>query len=225
MKEDSHDSLREVFLGLIVFSAAMAFLESAVVIYLRKLYYPCGFSFPIVIVDGLVAVTEVARELATLIMLVAVSFLAGGCGRRKFAVFFLAFGVWDLFYYFWLWLFLGWPSSLLLWDVLFLIPVPWLGPVLAPCLVSLTMILISAHTLWRQERKASVVFKSIDFLLAGVATIALFLSFTWNFRIVLNEEVPTSFPWFLFLPALGIIWGAYLCRALSQGRTRERSKE
>ena len=84
--------------------------------------------------------TEVAREAATLLMLGAVAAAVGGNFRQWFAFFLLAFGAWDISYYAFLKVLIDWPKSLLTWDVLFLIPVPWSGPVLAPALVALTMV-------------------------------------------------------------------------------------
>ena len=53
----------------------------------------------------------------------------------------LAFGAWDIFYYVFLRLISGWPRTLLDWDILFLLPLPWWGPVLAPVSIALVMIL------------------------------------------------------------------------------------
>src|SRR4030095_13106258 len=135
-------SLRKTLLFLLLFSTAMGFLEAAVVIYLRKLYYPGGFDFPLVVIPRDVAVVELFREGATLIMLLAVGFLTGKTTAQRFCYFLFCFATWDIFYYVFLKVFLGWPESLLTWDILFLLPVPWVGPVLAPCLSSLTMILL-----------------------------------------------------------------------------------
>src|SRR5215203_4142390 len=82
-----------------------------------------------------------SREVATLVMLLGVAMLAGTERWDRFLAFCVTFGVWYLFYYVWLWLLLGWPPSLLTWDVLFLIPVPWIGPVLAPAVVSSALVI------------------------------------------------------------------------------------
>ena len=129
-------------------AVSMAFVESAVVIYLRELYYPAGFDFPMVSMPGRIALTEILREIATLIMLLAMGFLAGKNARQRFAWFIYSFAVWDLFYYVFLKLVLNWPSSWFTWDILFLVPVVWTGPVLAPVLVSLTMIILAFTILY-----------------------------------------------------------------------------
>jgi hypothetical protein len=125
-----------------VYAISMAWVESAVVVYLRVMIgrvvpYQAD---PLPISVGLGWI-EGGREVATLLMLGTVGWLAGRTfrGRAGYAV--VAFGIWDIFYYIFLVPMSGWPASLLEWDVLFLIPLPWWGPVLAPVLISLLLIL------------------------------------------------------------------------------------
>ena len=126
-----------------IFAIAMAALESAVVVYLRALYYPEGFSVAFKLVDQHIVLIEILREVATLAMLAAVGYLAGTSFKSRMAYFLLAFAVWDIFYYGWLKVFINWPASIMEWDILFLIPFTWLGPVLAPLACSVTMIALS----------------------------------------------------------------------------------
>jgi hypothetical protein len=133
-----------------VFAVAMAFLESAVVIYLRALYYPEGFAFPLAPIDSRIATTELVREFATLIMLLAPGALIIHRRLDRFAWFCYCFAVWDLFYYIFLKLLLGWPQNFFTWDILFLLPVPWVGPVLAPCLVSLGLLVLAVVLMRRR---------------------------------------------------------------------------
>jgi hypothetical protein len=127
---------------VVIYAAAMAWVESAVVFYLRTMidriepYQPD----PLPVIGGF-ALVELPRELATMVMLFAVGFLAGRTWRARIGYAVIAFGVWDIFYYVFLKMMCGWPHSLLDWDVLFLLPLPWWGPVLAPVLISLMMIL------------------------------------------------------------------------------------
>lgn len=86
---------------------------------------------------------ELFREAATIIMLLTLSYVAGKAWRERFAYFLLSFAVWDIFYYIWLHLFIGWPKSLFDVDILFLIPVPWVAPVVVPIFISIIMILFS----------------------------------------------------------------------------------
>lgn len=121
----------------------MGFMEAAVVIYLRKIYYPIGFDFPLQFLDANIAIVEILREAATLIMLISIGILTGRTRIERFAHFLFCFAVWDIIYYLILFIFLGWPPSLLTWDVLFLIPTTWTGPVLGPIINSVTMIVLA----------------------------------------------------------------------------------
>jgi hypothetical protein len=127
---------------VVIYAAAMAWVESAAVFYLRSMigriepYQPD----PLPVIGGFASV-ELPRELATMVMLFAVGLLAGRTWRARFGYTVIAFGVWDIFYYVFLKMICGWPHSLLDWDVLFLLPMPWWGPVLAPVLISLLLIL------------------------------------------------------------------------------------
>lgn len=128
---------------IIVFAIAMGYLESAVVVYLRELYYPEGFKFPLKAMSQDVAVTELYRELATIIMILAVGVLAAKYWLHRFAWFLVIFSVWDIAYYVFLKVLIGWPESLFTTDILFLLPGIWTGPVLAPLINSLTMIVLA----------------------------------------------------------------------------------
>jgi hypothetical protein len=138
--------------ALCIFSIAMAALESAVVVYLRALYYPDGFSVAFKLIDEKILGVEIMREAATLTMLLSVGYLAGKDLRTRTAYFLLTFAVWDIFYYAWLKVFIDWPASIFDWDILFLIPITWLGPVLAPIICSLTMILLAMVLILNSRR-------------------------------------------------------------------------
>jgi hypothetical protein len=121
----------------------MAFVESAVVVYLRSIYYPEGFSFPLTHeIDNLIR-TELLREAATILMLLSIAILSAKRLWERFAYFLFCFSLWDIFYYVWLKVLIGWPATLLEWDVLFLIPMPWIGPIIAPVSISLLMTFFS----------------------------------------------------------------------------------
>jgi hypothetical protein len=120
-----------------VFSIAFGYIEGAVVHYLRLLYYPGGFTLPLAAIEAKTVLIEMGRELATLALLSSAAMFSARPLLWKSAVFVYLFAVWDLSYYGALYLFEGWPGSLLDWDVLFLVPVPWLAPVLAPVVISL----------------------------------------------------------------------------------------
>jgi hypothetical protein len=187
------------------FALAMGVLEAVVVVYLRELYYPDGFGFPIVIVPTRIAITEMVRELATLVMLYAVAVLAGRDGFDRFSVFAYLFGIWDIVYYAALRAFLGWPETLLEWDVLFLIPVPWLSPVLFPMLIACLLItlFIVNEVLETRNRKLRLSFW--EWLAASAGGVLVIVSFCWNWRAVVENRVPTDFPETLY--AAGMLMG------------------
>ncbi len=190
---------------LALFGVAFGILEAAVVVYLRELYYPGGFRFPIVIILDRVAAVELVRELATLLMLAAVAMVAGRDRMDRFFVFAFLFGVWDMVYYVGLWAFLGWPPSLFTWDVLFLIPVPWLGPVIYPIVVSLFLVGgFLVHE--RMRARGDVVVLSVgEWTVAWGGALSVISAFCWNWRAVVDGTVPQSFPAALF--AAGMIAG------------------
>ena len=96
-----------------VFAVAMAYLEAAVVVYLRKLYYPDGFSFPLKLIPESIIFIEIGREVATLVMLSSIAWIMAKWRWERFGWFLFVFGIWDIFYYFWLKVLVNWPSSIL----------------------------------------------------------------------------------------------------------------
>jgi hypothetical protein len=130
------------WLTVCLFAIAMAWVESAVVYYLRthidRIEPYQANPLPII---GRLGPVELVRELATMTMLFTVGVLAGKTWRARWGYAALAFGVWDIFYYVFLKVMCDWPHSLFDWDILFLLPLPWWGPVLAPMLIAILMIL------------------------------------------------------------------------------------
>lgn len=203
-------SARARYLWLWAFAIAMGWFEASVVVYLRELYYPEGFRFPIVIASRLVTIVEVTREAASLLMLLAVAHLAGRSFLERFAAFMLAFGAWDLFYYAFLRLILGWPAAPGDWDVLFLIPLPWLAPVWAPMLVAVALVGAGSWILLTPERPHRLAARDwIVEILAGLLIVASFLA---DWRVVPEGRVPEAFAQWLFWPGLllGVGWFAAL---------------
>jgi hypothetical protein len=189
---------RRLLPWLVTYAVAMAYVESAVVVYLRAIYYPQGFTFPLAPLPPGMAAIEIGREAATLVMLLGVAMLAGMQRWERFLAFGVSFGVWDLFYYVWLWLLIGWPPSLLTWDVLFLIPVPWIGPVLAPVIVSVLLV-VGGLLLWRKGARGEPVRFPIPLrILALTGALLVLGSFVLDFRPVLRQMEPPPFRWGLF---------------------------
>lgn len=174
-------SLKTKMLWLISYSIAMGFLEAAVVVYLRKIYYPHGFQFPLTPIEPSIGLTEFLREAATIIMLLAIGILTGKNTSQKFGIFIFCFAIWDIFYYIFLKLLIGWPVSLLTWDILFVIPVPWVGPVLAPCIVSITMIVLAFSVIYFQEKGVDVHLKPKEWILMIMGSLVLILSFVEDY--------------------------------------------
>lgn len=169
-------------------AVSMAFVESAVVIYLRELFYPAGFNFPMVSMPRRIAVTEILREIATVIMLLSMGYLAGKNAKQRFAWFIYSFAVWDLFYYLFLKLVLQWPSSWFTWDILFLVPVVWSGPVLAPVIVSVTMILLAFTILYIDQRSEKWLISKTSVLMVVLGSLLIFLSFIWDFSAFMHRQ-------------------------------------
>jgi len=204
-----------------IFALAMGFFEAILVIYLRELYYPEGFEFPLKLFDPDLLFFELIRELATLIMLVCIGLLAGKTGLQQFGFFLFSFAVWDLFYYCGLKLLIGWPDSLLTWDILFLIPITWVGPVLAPVFCSFSMIYMALLLFAGEPVKKHFRLFSHEWILIISGAIIVFISFIMDYTQLLvrggylnklsslttNQDfindltnyIPENFRWGIFL--------------------------
>jgi hypothetical protein len=201
---------RNQLISVSLFAIAMAYLESAVVVYLRAMYGIEDLVRDINFETDIYTFIEIGREAATIIMLATVSLIAGSKWSHKIGYFFLSFGIWDIFYYIWLYIFIQWPESILEWDVLFLIPLPWWGPVIAPVLISI--VLISIGYLLINDLKFKV--NSIEWIVFGIAVIILLFTFMEDsIKVIiagtgdLTQIRPTAFNWVLFLIAyvIGLI--------------------
>lgn len=124
------------------YAVAMAWVESATVFYLRTMVDRINpYQENPLPVIGALGQVELVREAATLVMLLTVGLLAGRTWRARLGYAACAFGVWDICYYGFLKVICGWPHSWLDWDILFLLPLPWWGPVLAPMCIALLMVI------------------------------------------------------------------------------------
>lgn len=163
----------------------MGFLEAIVVVYIRELYYPDGFRFPLKELPSAIIIIEWTREICTLLMLGSVAWISERLFLKKLSVFLFIFGVWDIIYYVGLKMFLDWPESLLTWDILFLIPITWVGPVLAPVSCSLLMIFIAVvlDNLISKNKLKKLIPKEWILLISGAAII--YFTFTVDFGMIL----------------------------------------
>ena len=193
------------FWWISIYAVAMALLEAVVVAYIRGLY-----ALPNAEVDHLPYGTmEIWREVATIVMLVAVGWLAGRRRLDRLCYGLFAFGLWDIWYYIWLKVLIDWPQTLLDWDILFLIPVRWWGPVLSPVLIALLICLNAVLAIVRLERGKSLNFTPIR---VGVVTLgsllALYIFMADTLQALFAGRAdwdtiqPQPFQWTLFLIAL-----------------------
>lgn len=205
------------WLILILFAVAMAWMESATVLYLRLLlgrlepYQPDPLPLHPVYGPNL-GVIEVVRELATMVMLAAGGRLAGRTPRSRFGLFLVAFGAWDILYYVFLAVMGPWPRSPWDWDVLFLIPLPWWGPVWAPTSIAALMVLGGSLVALYDEPKRPLwpARRSWAFNLTGAGlALAIFMAealaaLPMGARAV-RSVLPTSFHTAPFLLALALM--------------------
>ena len=181
----------KLLLWVTVFSVAMGMLESSVVIYLREMYYPSGFQFPLKVTSYTIAVTEFFRELATLIMLLGIGMLVGRNKQERFAWFIYSFAIWDIFYYVFLYLIINWPLSLLDWDILFLIPIMWVGPVWAPVLLSILMISLALIILYFSEHKHNSNLYLREWIVIIGGALIVIIAFCKDFYLYMTAHFPT----------------------------------
>ena len=195
---------------LMLWGIAFGYIEAAVVVYLREIYYPEGFAFPLVIIQDRIMLTEVLREAATLLIIWVTVCLAYKRLQSRIASFVVLFGIWDIFYYIFLKLLLNWPENLGTWDILFLIPAPWVGPIWAPVLVSIGFIYAGTAILMRNHQKHFLHFDRRFILLELFAALLIIVSFIIPGLSVIEQSLPTHFPWYLFLTGFLIGIGVFL---------------
>ena len=217
--------MRRAIAALFLFGISFGYLEAAVVVYLRAIYDPIrqqihperklGELFPLITPDQLAKagpenprrlLIEVGREAATMLMLAAVALAVARNFRQWFAAFSIVFGIWDIMFYVFLKLMIHWPESLSTWDILFLIPLPWVGPVWAPVLVAATMIVCGLFAL----RTESLHGTALHWLGVLAGAVVIVLAFVWDFRNTSAGGLPNPFNWPLFLIGEAIGLTAFL---------------
>jgi hypothetical protein len=201
------------FLWVAAYAIAMALLEAVVVAYLRALIQVTDASVTL----GPYLAMETWREVGTLTMLAAVGWLAGRTTVDRLCYGAFAFGLWDIAYYAWLKVLLGWPATLLDWDILFLVPLRWWGPVLAPVLIALLVCAIAVLAVVRMERgMPPAIGRARVATLAAGGLLALYVFMADSLHALLGGRSdwatlrPTSFLWPLFLVALALMAGSGL---------------
>jgi hypothetical protein len=144
-----------------------------------------------------------------MLMLFTVGALTGLTWRGRIGFMLLAFGVWDMAYYLFLIPLTAWPSSVFDWDILFLIPLPWWGPVLAPISIAGLMIAfgILATVLEQADPPIWPSWPSGTACVAGIV-IALYTFMADSIAAipqgaeVIRSILPTFFNW----PLFGLGW-------------------
>lgn len=142
---------------LTLFGIAFGHLEGVVVAYIRNILKPISVEeWGSATIVGIMReynllFIEQTREVATMVILLAIAILVGKRKLERFCIFLWAFAIWDIFYYISLYILLGWPDSLFTQDCYFLIPCPWVGPVILPVAVSMLMLIITGYVLFKTK--------------------------------------------------------------------------
>ena len=91
----------------------------------------------------------------------------------------------------------------------------WVGPVLAPVLVSLSLIYAGIIILVKMDRDYRFQFDKKFWIMEIMAGIIIIITFMIPGIAVINQTVPKSFPWFIFLPGLFfglVVFHSYLMK-------------
>ena len=199
------------WLWLSIYAISMAYLEAAVVVYLRFHYYPrLTQIFPLAPMQPKIYFIELGREAATIFMLLSVGVLSSKNLWQAFFDFLFVFGLWGIFYYFWLKVLINWPGQLFTWDVLFLIPVPWFAPWITPAIVAFVFVVAGFFFSRKLEVYRPVRFKLSAFLFF-VADSLIFVSYVFvPVELLFTGGVPKlqefeptgNFPWLVYIAGL-----------------------
>ncbi len=218
--------MKKVFY-LFIFAVAMAFVEAAVVIYLRELYYPGNILeiFPARTFSLFDLYIELGREISTLVMLFAAGMVAARSFKQGLMGFLFTWGVWDIFYYIWLYITIGWPRSLLEWDILFLIPLPWFGPVITPVLIAIIFAVIPGYILLTDSEPGFSIKTLVPIVVGAVFDLYSFLEISLKTLKFEGKDgfiglVPSGFNWPVYL--IGLILMAYGFTGLITKRKKKR---
>jgi len=202
---DSH-SVNTRLISVILFAIAMGLLESICVVYIRQIIFPPDGNIANTPISDFNFTLEAIRESMTIIMLTTLSILAAYNWRTRLAMFFLAFGIWDIFYYFGLKIFLDWPTTIMDWDTLFLIPVAWYSPILVPVLISIYFIIGSIFIIIHESNGIKLKFNFSVVVLQFLGFVVWFYSFVKNSAMISkNGYTNIEYSWALFF--LGLIFG------------------
>ena len=196
------------FLWVSAYAIAMAFLEAVVVVYIRGLLQITNDHVAL----GSYVTMETWREVATLVMLASMGWLAGRKRLDRWAYGWFAFGMWDIWYYVWLKVLIDWPASLLSLDTLFLIPLTWWGPVIAPMLIAAKMCVVAVLAVVRMEHGEPLRITPMRVgIVASGGLLTLYVFMADSLGALLQNRMdwatlrPGPFQWPLFLVALALM--------------------
>lgn len=195
-----------------IFGISMGYFKASVVVYLRGLYYPNDFAFPLAPLESfnkLHLMVEVGREVMSIVMLLSVAMLAGRRPLERFILFLCAFGVWDIVYYIVLYLTLGWPQTLSTWDVLFLLPIPWIGPVWAPVVLALLFIITAVIHLYLDDSGRPLKPTPAEWVAAIAGSLIIVYSFCYEGIAVGKGALPHPYPWWIWAIGTGMGLAAF----------------
>ena len=207
------------YLATWAFALAFGWIEAAVVVYLRAVILGAGalqstseLRIALVTLPDSLVWIEVVREGCTMLLLAATAWLAGRRLADRFGAFLIAFGVWDLAFYAFLKVMIGWPDSLGTWDVLFLIPRPWLAPVWAPCLIAAFFVASGSYLFWTPDRPRRYGWLDAGVLIA--ANVIIIGAFLVESNALVEHRNPEQFAvWIYALGlALGVGWFVHVER-------------
>lgn len=187
----------------VIFSIAFGYIEAAVVVYLRAIFHPDGFTFPMEVfsldpVGKRLLLTEVGREAATIILIFTSAWLFGRNRQQRFAYLLTIFAVWDIFYYVWLKILIDWPGSIMDWDILFLMPIAWASAVLYPVLISLTLLVFAIGILYRCSCGRPLKVTRLEWLGFLLASLVVVVSFCIAGLHTTEPDFESYFYWPLF---------------------------
>lgn len=192
-------------MAVVAYAVAMAYLEAAVVLYLQlALGASVGVIFPLqpASTAGDLVAIEAGREVATLVMIGAVGLLAGRSWLERLAWSAIVFGIWDVGYYAWLHVFSGWPPSLDTVDLLFLLPLPWVGPIWSPLAVSAALVGVGLAAAWALRSGRGVRLTRWHWMAGVGGGLLVVLSYTVDSSRLVAGSLPGPYPWPLFVAGL-----------------------
>src|SRR5437868_7292934 len=204
--------VKRIVTALFLFGITFGYVEASVVVYLRAIYEPLRQSisprppnelFPLITPSQLQAAgpenlrrlfTELGREAATILMLAAIGLAVARTFHQWAAAFLIAFGVWDISFYAFLKILIGWPASWYTWDLLLLIPVPWVSPVIAPMIVALSMIVCGLLAL-----RHPIHIRPLQWFAIVAGGVIVVIAFTLDYQNTTAGGMPNAFNWVVFI--------------------------